>query len=87
MRLYRIAGQRHNPVVMRDSAPAKSAPLGLARRINDLSASELHEFVRERLNERELHLIVRQLNDAVLSRVPDQAAMARSALTRLGFVD
>ncbi|MDF0600837.1 hypothetical protein P1J78_08850 [Psychromarinibacter sp. C21-152] len=72
---------------MKDNTLAKGAPLGLARRINDLTASELHEFVQARLYERELHLIVRQLNDAVLSRVPDQSSAARAALSRLGFAD
>ncbi len=59
--------------------------LGLARRINDLSAAELHEFVQQRLSKRELHQIVRQLNQAVLSKAPDNSGVARAALQKLGF--
>ncbi len=66
---------------------ADTARMGLARRINDLSATELHEFVRNRLNSRELHHIVRQLNDIVMSKAPGQSGVAREALDRLGFVD
>lgn len=62
-----------------------SVRLGLARRINDLSAAELHEFVQQRLNKRELHQIVRQLNLSVLSKAPDNAQVARAALQKLGF--
>ncbi|WP_172300285.1 hypothetical protein [Pseudoruegeria sp. HB172150] len=70
-----------------DSEGASAAHIGLARRINSLSASELHEFVQKRLHERELHRIVHQLNEAVLSKNSASSSIARTALNRLGFAD
>ncbi len=60
---------------------------GLAQRINGLSATELLEFVNERLRARDFHVIVRQLNSGVLSKQPDVADEAQRALARMGFAD
>ncbi len=43
--------------------------------------------MQKRLIRRELHQIVRELNETVLSKVPENARVARAALDRLGFSD
>lgn len=60
---------------------------GLAHRINDLSAAELDDYVKRGLTRRELHRVVRALNETVLSKAPGPAEAARRALARLGFPD
>jgi len=73
-----VRDMRDQPTLDRDE---------VAQRINDLSATELLEFVQEKMKTREMTKIVRQLNRVVLSKTPGQSEAAQQALSRIGFAD
>lgn len=59
----------------------------IAQRINGFSATELLQFIKDQLDAKNLHHVVRELNSLVLSKQPVSAAEAQRALDRMGFTD
>lgn len=55
------------------------------RVVQSLRPGEEAGFVRRRIADRELHVLIADLNRDILSKDPRRVAPAREALTRLGF--
>lgn len=68
-----------------DSALSNS--VDIAAKITDLQTDELDRFFRDHLRRRDLHQVVANLNEAVLSKDNPRSESARKALKKLGFTD
>lgn len=68
-----------------DSAAAKG--VDFAAKIAELQTEEVDRFFRQHLRRRDLHEVIANLNEAVLSKDNPRSESARNALKRLGFTD
>mgnify|MGYP001612544537 CR=1 FL=1 len=68
-----------------DSASSKGTDF--AAKIAGLQKDELDRFFRDHLHRRDLHRVVANLNESVLSKDNPRSEAARKALKRLGFTD
>jgi len=85
--LYGISRPWHIRYMVRELRMPDMFRPDIARRINDYSASELLQFVKDQIDAKSLHQVVRELNRLVLSNQADSATEAQRALVRIGFTD
>ena len=58
-----------------------------AKTLLSIPKDDFHEFIREAVQTKRLHGMVQALNEQCLSKTDANAAPARAALTRIGFID
>jgi len=72
--------------MVRDIGLSEMLRSDVAQRINEFSASELLNFIKEQLDAKSLHNVVQELNALVLAK-QESAPAAQQALARIGFTD
>lgn len=70
-----------------EQEPKPIAAADMAAEIAEFRKDELDNFVRSHLRHRDLHKVVANLNESVLSEDDPRAQRARNALKLLGFPD